>query len=102
MRPARGTGQGSGAALVVRMDFVARGFDRARSHPSPHQHDVLVGRVVETVPAAARRIDDVAFAGRTLARRGVNRTAPLDEDEELVAMPVPLVSGRRDGPVSGP
>src|SRR5260370_35943814 len=68
------------------MDLVARRLDRAGAHPAPHQDDVLVRGVVEAMPAAARRIDHVAFARRLLALVGVDVAVPLEHDEELVAI----------------
>ena len=47
--------QGSAArSMRLGIDFVARRLDGAGAHPTPHQHDVFVRGVVETVPAPAR------------------------------------------------
>ena len=75
--------------------FVAGRLDRARAHPAPDQHDVLVRCVVEAVPDAARRIDHVAFDRRLQALVGDDVALALEHDEELVAVPVqmPLVAG---------
>ena len=61
--------------VTIRIDFVAGRLDRAGAHPAPDQHDVLVRGVVEAVPAAARRVDHVAFARRLLAVVGVDVAA---------------------------
>src|SRR6516164_4878228 len=84
-------------SMIVRGHFVAGGLDRAGAHPAPHQHDVRVRRVVEAVPALARRIDDVAFARRGLAVVGIDMAVALEHDEELVAiaMAVALVARSR-------
>src|SRR5260221_13210611 len=88
--------------MPVRSHLVAGGLDRAGTHPSPHQHDVFVRSVVETVPARARRVDDVAFARWGLAVVGIDMAVALEHDEELVAMVMagPLMARPRleDGP----
>src|SRR5215472_14638618 len=83
--------------MTVWSDLVAGGLDRAGPHPAPHQHDVLFRSVVETVPALARRVNDVAFARWGLAVVGIDMAVALEHDEELVAMvmAVPLVTGPR-------
>src|SRR5260221_10200841 len=83
--------------MAARSHLVAGGLDRAGTHPSPHQHDVRLRGVVETVPALARRVDDVAFARWGLAVVGIDMAVALEHDEELVAMvmAVPLVAGPR-------
>src|ERR671925_2023132 len=53
--------------MALRPDLVAGILDRAGAHPAPHQDDVLARGVVEAMPAAARRIDHVAFTGRLVA-----------------------------------
>ena len=58
------------------MHFVAGILDRAGAHPAPDQHNVFGRRVVEAVPAAARRIDYVAFARRLIAMIGVDYALP--------------------------
>src|SRR5262249_10106948 len=84
-------------SMTVRGDLVAGGLDRAGTHPSPHQHDVRVRGVVETVPALARRVDNVALARWGLAVVGIDMAVALEHDEELVAMvmAVPLVARPR-------
>src|SRR5258708_30478467 len=86
--------------MAVRSHLVAGGLDRAGTHPSPHQHDVFVRSVVETVPARARRVDDAAFARWGLAVVGIDMAVALEHDEELVAMvmAVPLVARPRLAP----
>src|SRR5215469_10882425 len=84
-------------SMTVRSDLVAGGLDRAGTHPSPHQHDVRVRGVVETVPALARRIDDVPLTRWGLAVVGIDMAVALEHDEELVAivMAVALVASSR-------
>src|SRR5262245_64260622 len=81
--------------MTLWVDLVARRLDRSGSHPTPHQHDVLVRGVVEAVPAPARRIDHVAFPRGLLAAVRVDVAVTLEDDEELVAIvvAVPLVPG---------
>src|SRR5262249_49804998 len=69
---------------ACRIDLVARILDRAGAHPAPRQHHVLVRRVVESVPAAARRVDHVALDRRLLPEIAVDVAAALDHDEELI------------------
>src|SRR5262245_120995 len=88
--------------VARRMHLVARGLDRTGAHPAPHQHHVLVRGIVETVPAAARRIDHVAFARRLLAGLGIDMAVALEDDEELVAMVMAVVLVARAGPKYGP
>src|SRR5712671_582145 len=64
-------------SIAVRSHLVAGGLDRAGTHPAPHQHDVRLRGVVETVPALARRVDDVAFARWGLAVVGIEMAVPL-------------------------
>src|SRR4029434_2545025 len=63
--------------VALRMHFVAGILDRAGAHPAPDQHNVFGRRVVEAVPAAARRIDHVAFARRLVAMIGVDHALAL-------------------------
>src|SRR5262249_16985468 len=99
MRPSHSVVAGDRArrrtSMARRGDLVARGLDRPGAHPTPYQHDVSVRSVVEAVPAAARRIDDVALDRRLLAEVAVDVAAALDHDEELVAvaMQVPFMAG---------
>src|SRR5215469_1787026 len=83
-------------SMTFRSDLVAGGLDRAGTHPSP-QHDVRVRGVVETVPALARRVDNVALTRWGLAIVGIDMAVALEHDEELVAMvmAVPLVARPR-------
>src|SRR5215510_5304333 len=77
--------------VALRMHFVAGILDRAGAHPAPDQHNVFGRRVVEAVPAAARRIDHVAFARRLVAMIGVDHALALEHDEKLVAIVVAMV-----------
>src|SRR5258708_20025444 len=83
--------------MAVRSHLVAGGLDRAGTHPSPHQHDVFVRSVVETVPARARRGDDGACDGWGVAVVGIDMAVALEHDEELGAMvmAVPLMARPR-------
>src|ERR1700730_3226339 len=94
--------QGAETSMTVRSDLVAGGLDRAGPHPAPHQHDVRVRSVVETVPALARRVDDVAFARWGLAVVGIDMAVTLEHDEELVAMVMTVPRGPRPGLEHGP
>src|SRR5262245_2935408 len=96
-RSARLAGTTALTSAARRVDLVARILDRAGAHPAPGPHHVLARRVVEAMPAAARRVDHVAFDRRLLAEVAVDVAAALDHDEELVAvvMPVPLVTRAR-------
>src|SRR4029453_4956816 len=77
--------------VALRMHFVAGILDRAGAHPAPDQHDVFGRRVVEAVPAAARRIDQGAFPRRLVAMIGVDHALALEHDEKLVAIVVAMV-----------
>src|SRR6266496_1053555 len=77
--------------MTPRIDLVTRGLDRACAHPSPHQYDIFVRCVVETVPAAARRIDHVAFARGLFTLVGIDMTMAFDDDEEFIAVVMPMV-----------
>src|SRR5260370_27344841 len=88
--------------MAVRSHLVAGGLDRAGTHPSPHQHDVFVRSVVETVPARARRVGDVAFARWGLAVVGIDIAVALEHDEELVAMVMAVPLMARPRPEHGP
>src|SRR5262245_48673352 len=83
--------------MTLRVDLVAGRLDRSGSHPTPHQQDVLVRRVVEAVPAPARRIDHVAFARGLLAAARVDVAVTLEHDEELVAIVVAVTLVSRPG-----
>src|SRR4051812_15228483 len=80
-----GTGPGM-TAFYLWTDFISRGLDRALAHPAPDQRHILIRRVVEPVPAVARRIDHIALHGRLLAGVGVNVALALEHDEERVAI----------------
>jgi hypothetical protein len=54
------------------------------------------------VPAAARRIDHVAFAGRFVAVLAVDMAVTLEHDEELVAIVMPVAFVTRAGLQHGP
>src|SRR5260370_7651526 len=87
MTPLRHPGQRDvETSMAVRSHLVAGGLDRAGTHPAPHQHDVRVRSVVETVPALARRVDDVALTRWGLAVVGIDMAVALEHDEELVPM----------------
>jgi hypothetical protein len=64
--------------------------------------DILVRGVVEAMPAAARRIDHVAFDGRLLAEVAVDVPASLDDDEELIAVVMAVALVARAGLEHGP
>src|SRR5258707_13622162 len=72
-------------SIAVRSHLVAGGLDRAGTHPAPHQHDVRLRGVVETVPALARRADDVAFARWGLAVVGIDMPTALVHEEQHAA-----------------
>src|SRR5579862_6003161 len=77
--------------VALRTHFVAGILNGARAHPTPDQHHVFVRRIVEAVPAAARRIDHVALARWLVAVVGVNHALALEHDEELVAIVMAMV-----------
>src|SRR5262249_22534778 len=63
---------------------------------------VFFRRIVETMPAAARRVDDVTLNRRLEPLSGDDVAATLEHDEKLVAVTVqvPLMTGTR--PQHGP
>src|SRR5262245_59635408 len=73
------------------MNFIARVLDRASAHPAPDQHHVLVGSVIEAMPAAARRIDHIACARRLIAGVVVDHALALEDNEKPVAIAMPMV-----------
>src|SRR5262249_47814255 len=84
----RGSSQGAAISVLPFLalrHLVAGRIDGAGAHPAPHQHHILVGGVVEAVPAAARRIDHVALARGFQAMVGDDVALALQHDEELVA-----------------
>src|ERR1043165_3909880 len=60
-------------------------------------YTTLFRSIVEAVPAAARRVDHVALAGRLLALVGVDVPVALQHNEELVAIVVAVVLMARTG-----
>src|SRR5262245_169600 len=97
-RAMRGSSQGAAMSVLALLAFrhlVAGRFDGAGAHPAPQQHHILVGGVVEAMPAAARTVNHVALAGRLQALAGDDVPLALEHDEELVAIrvQVPLVAG---------
>src|SRR5512147_2192651 len=84
------------------MHFIAGGLDRARAHPAPDQHYVFVRGVVEAMPAATRRINDIAFDRRFVSMLCVDHPVTLEHDEELVAVTMAVVfvpgAGLEHGP----
>src|SRR5258708_26544422 len=88
--------------MVARVDFVAGILDRAGAHPAPDQYDIFVRRVVESVPAAARRIDHVALDRGFLAEFAVDVAAAFEHDEELVAIAMQMALVTRTGFEHGP
>src|SRR4051794_14536961 len=75
--------------------LVAGRLEGACAAPAPEQEHVLVARVVEAVPVATRREDDVARLGRLSPLVRVDLAAAAQDDEELVGvwMTVALVPG---------
>src|SRR5262245_29226913 len=88
--------------VAFRLHFVAGILDRAGAHPAPDQHNVFGRRVVEAVPAAARRIDHVTFTRRLVAMIGVDHALALEHDEKLVAITVAMGYMPRTGLKHGP
>src|SRR5258705_11102772 len=84
------------------VDFVAGIFDRTGAHPAPDQHDIFLRRVVESVPAAPRRIDYVALDRGFLAEFAVDVAATLEHDEEFVAVAMQVALVARAGFEYGP
>src|SRR6188472_2438326 len=86
------------------INLIAGRLDRARAHPAPDQNHVLVRRVVEAVPAAARRIDHIALPRWLVALVGIDVTVTLQDDEELIAIMVPVTlmagAGLQHGPAN--
>src|SRR4029078_12806791 len=91
-----------GSLLCLGRDSKAVGLDRARAHPAPDQHYVLVRGVVEAMPAATRRINDVAFDRRLVSMLCVDHPVTLEDDEKLVAVMMAVVfvpgAGLEHGP----
>src|SRR5215831_18233497 len=73
------------------MDLVSRGFDGACAHPAPDKDDVLIRRIVEAVPAAARRIDDVAFDRRFVSMVGIDHPVTFEHDKKFVAVVMAVI-----------
>src|SRR5437588_4235004 len=87
---------------TFRRDFVTGGFERAGAAPAPNKDDVFDTGVVEAVPVAAGRENNVALAGRLAAAVGVEEAAARNDDEKFVgvgmAMLVVARAGRKNGP----